>query len=99
MFHPAQRTPRIASYRDFAEIHRQRVKRQKRVGQQLSDAEQIFDRFDGLDGADDARQRSDWALWNGLFRCVLFVEDAAVAGGLARNDGHGLAVEVADSGV
>ena len=96
---PAQRTPRIASYRDFAEVHRQRVECQQRVGQKRAEAEQVFDRFDGLDGADDSWQCADGALGNGVFRCAVFVEDAAVAGGLARNDGHGLAVEVADSGV
>ena len=85
--------------RDLAEGHGEEVAGEDGVGEGLADAEEVLDRFRGLDGADDAWQGAERALRDSADGSAIFVEEAAVAGGFAGHNGHGLTDKLTDSGM
>ncbi len=87
---------------DGVEFALQAVKGQKPSHQEVSDTCDVLHCFECLKGSDDAAHGADdsglLAGRNGVLRGH-FLEYAAVAGPLVRNDGHELALEADDSRV
>ena len=81
---------------DFAEFHRERIVGEQVAREQIADTENVFDGFHGLEAADYTAHSANNACLltgrHGIFRRG-FLEDAAVAGALARNVRHELTLE------
>src|SRR6185369_8551657 len=94
------RTGYLPLERYFAELHPQCAVGQQAVGQQITFAQQEFDRFGRLDGTDDTGQHANDAGLrtggNGIFR-RRFGEYTSVAGRFMRFDRDGLAIELQDA--